>query len=116
MSLADRDALAQLVEGQKQLTARIGALEGALMNEPAKALAVPLMKKDVDDVIDREQKDAAAVRAQDDRLDRLMTQILTTTAAVIGLFVASIGLIFTWRKSSSAAKQTTPENPPSRTG
>jgi hypothetical protein len=104
MSLADRAALAQVVEGQKQLSVRLRALEGALMNEPAKALAVPLLKKDVDDVLDREQKDAAAVRAQDDRLDRLMSQVLTTTFAVLVFFLSCIGFVFSLRKTATVSK------------
>jgi hypothetical protein len=104
MSLPGRAALAQVVEGQKQLSARLGALEGALMNEPAKALAVPLLKKDVDDVLDREQKDAAAVRAQDDRLDRLMSQVLTTTFAVLVFFLSCIGFVFSLRKTATVSK------------
>jgi hypothetical protein len=104
MSLADRAALAQVVEGQKQLSARLGALEGALLNEPAKALVVPLLKKDVDDVLDREQKDAAAVRAQDDRLDRLMSQVLTTTLAVLVFFLSCIGFVFSLRKTATVSK------------
>ena len=107
MSLADRAALAQVVESQKQLSARLSALEGALMNEPAKALAVPLLKKDVDDVLDREQKDASAVRAQDDRLDRLMSQVLTTTLGVLAFVLSCIGVGFGfWKAASTSNKQT----------
>ena len=50
MSLADREALRQTIGEQKKLSVRITALEGALINEPAKALAVPLLEKDVDDL------------------------------------------------------------------
>jgi hypothetical protein len=64
MSRADRVALDQVVEGQKQLTTRITALEGVLLNEPTKALAVPLLKKDVDGLLDREKTDASEIRAE----------------------------------------------------
>jgi hypothetical protein len=73
------------------------------MNEPAKALAVPMLKKDVDDVLPREQKDSDAVRAQDNRLDRLMTNITKTTLGVLGFGLAGIGFGLSRRMPSSAS-------------
>jgi hypothetical protein len=112
MSLADRAALAQVVESQKQLSARLSALEGALMNEPAKALAVPLLKKDVDDVLNREKSDASDVRGQDERLDRLMSQVLTTTVAVLAFVVSAIvGLFGVWKAVSASNKNASSDKP-----
>jgi hypothetical protein len=82
MTLADRVALNQVVEGQKQLTTRIAALEGALLNEPTKALAVPLLKKDVDDLLDREKTDASEIRAE-------IAQLYTFAEWLFGTFAAS---------------------------
>lgn len=82
MSLADRFALNQVVEGQKQLTARITALEGVLLNEPTKALAVPLLKKDVDDLLDREKTDVSEIRGE-------IAQLYTFAEWLFGTFAAS---------------------------
>jgi len=86
MSPADRAALNQVVEGQKQLTTRIEALEGALLNEPVKALAVPLLKKDVDDLLDREKTDTSVTRGE-------IAQLYTFSEWFWGGFIA-IGVAF----------------------
>jgi hypothetical protein len=82
MSSADRFALNEVVEGQKQLTARITALEGVLVSEPAKALAVPLLKKDVDDLLDREKTDVSEIRGE-------IAQLYTFAEWLFGTFAAS---------------------------
>ena len=68
--LTDRVAINQVIEEQKQLSARLRGLESALKNDPVTASAVPLLK-DVESLQEREKLDSSAIRNEDNRLNGL---------------------------------------------
>ena len=81
LSPADQQVIASLKSQQDDLQKRIGLLEGALMNSPEKALALPLLKEQVDSLQDHTHGDIDAVRGEINRL--------------FGLTQWFIGLMFT---------------------
>jgi hypothetical protein len=91
LSDQDRAVIDQLVEQQKQIAGRLTALEGALMNDPVKALSVPLLKKDVDTIQEREKTDATEIRSEVDRLytfsEWFMGLIIATAVSILALAI-----------------------------
>ena len=106
-TLPDRPAINQVIEEQKQLSARLSELESALRNDPVTASAVPLLKKDVESLQEREKLDSSAIRNEDDRLDGFAewysALIVGTIVSVISLGATIIGIAFKYRKDSLQA-------------
>lgn len=69
----------------------VSGLEGALKNDPVKALAVPLLKKDVDTIQEREKTDASDIRSEVDRLytfsEWFMGLIIATAVSILALAI-----------------------------
>ena len=105
--LSDRAAINQVIEDQKQLSARLSGLESALRNDPVTASAVPLLKKDVESLQEREKLDSSAIRNEDDKLDGFAewysALIVGTIVSVISLGATIIGIAFKYRKDSLQA-------------
>lgn len=105
--LPDRAAINQVIEEQKQLSARLSGLESALRNDPVTASAVPLLRKDVESLQEREKVDSSAIRNEDDRLDGFAewysALIVGTIVSVISLGATIIGIAFKYRKDSLQA-------------
>jgi hypothetical protein len=105
--LPDRAAINQVIEEQKQLSARLSGLESAMRNDPVPASAVPLLKKDVESLQEREKLDSSAIRNEDDRLDGFAewysALIVGTIVSVISLGATIIGIAFKYRKDSLQA-------------
>jgi len=61
------------------------------MNDPVKALSVPLLKKDVDTIQEREKTDATEIRSEVDRLytfsEWFMGLIIATTVSILALAI-----------------------------
>lgn len=107
LSDQDRALIDQVVEQQRQISGRLSALEGALMNDPVKALSVPLLKKDVDTIQEREKTDAAEVRSEVDRLytfsEWFMGLIIATAVSILAL---AIPRLRTGKKGSDESRST----------
>jgi len=73
---------------------RLSALEGALEHDPAKALAVPLLRKDVEALSVEEHNDIATVTASVDRIYDLSKWLLGSLT--LGLFSLAFANIFRW--------------------
>jgi hypothetical protein len=105
--LRDRAAINQVIEEQKQLSARLSGLESALRKDPVTASAVPLLKKNVEVLQEREKLDSSAIRNEDHRLDGFAewysALIVGTTVSVISLGATIIGIAFKYRKDSLQA-------------
>jgi hypothetical protein len=82
----DRHLLDQLKAGEEQLSGRMGTLEGALANTPEKALALPMLKQQVDNLQDRTHSDLEGVRGE-------IVRLFTLTQWFIGLmFTIALGV------------------------
>jgi hypothetical protein len=90
---ADRQTLNQLVEGERDVSQRLKALEDALRLDAAKSLAVPLIRKDVDALQDKSKSDLLLIQNELGRLFSLaqwfMGAIVTIALAVVSLILSS---------------------------
>jgi hypothetical protein len=98
-------------EEQKQLSARLSGLEGALKNDPVTTSAVPLLQKEVESLQERQRIDASATRNQDDRLDGFTewysALIIGTIVSIMSLGATVIGIALKYRKDSLQAGAST---------
>jgi hypothetical protein len=107
----ERRSLNQLLVNQTQLSNRMSALEGALINSPEKALALPLMKQQLVDTQDRVRSDIDGMRAE---FGRLFTTVQWALGLIITVILGLAGLII--KKpgerllSPSEEKQASPTN------
>jgi flagellar biogenesis protein FliO len=62
------------------------------MNDPVKAMSVPMLKKDLEDPQDREKSDPSAVRAEDDRFATFQQWFM---ALIVGTIVSVLALAAT---------------------
>jgi seryl-tRNA synthetase len=60
--------LSQIETLVKEIQTREAKLEQAILNDPAKAIEVPLMRRDLDSLKDKNQADLLAVRQEVDRV------------------------------------------------
>jgi hypothetical protein len=67
-SISDSRDLAKLSEDIKNATSKIAALEAALNTDPAKALAVPLLRKDLDNTRDSLKANIDQTKSEIDRI------------------------------------------------
>jgi hypothetical protein len=81
-------------DGQAQLQTRLSGLESALMTTPEKALAVPMLKQQVDTLQDRTHSDLDSVRGEIGRLFTLTQWFIglmfTIALGVFGLALSSL--------------------------
>lgn len=93
LSVADRQTLDSVSAQQKQLSDRLSALETAIMNDPVKALSLPLLRKDFDALQDRTKVDSDALRGELGRLytfaQWFMGLFVTTALSLLSLIVAN---------------------------
>ena len=90
----DRQTLNQIKADQEQLKSRFAALETTLMTTPEKAVAVPMLKQQIDTLQDRSHADLDSVRGEIGRLFT-MTQwfiglMFTIALGVFGLALSNL--------------------------
>jgi chromosome segregation ATPase len=94
LSPVDRHLLDQLKAEQDELARRMGTLENVLANTPEKALALPMMKQQVDNLQDRTHSDLDGVRGEIGRLFTLTQWFIglmfTIALGVFGLALSNI--------------------------
>jgi len=86
LSPADRQSLDEVKNDEGRLDARLSALEAALMTTPEKAIAVPMLKEQVDTLQDRTRSDLDNIRGE-------IARLFTLTQWFIGLmFTIALGV------------------------
>ncbi len=94
LSPVDRHFLDELKVGQDQLSTRMGTLENVLANTPEKALALPMLRQQVDSLQDRTHSDLEGVRGEIGRLFTLtqwfIALMFTIALGVFGLALSNI--------------------------
>jgi hypothetical protein len=77
---------------------RLAAMEGVILDNPQKALALPLMKKDIDSLKETRQTDTAASRQEIDRVyDQTKWFIGLMITSAIGIIALAISSFYTKR-------------------
>lgn len=94
LSPTDRQSLDQIKNDQAQLQTRLSGLETALMTTPEKALAVPMLKQQIDILQDRTHSDLDSIRGEIGRLFALTQWFIglmfTIALGVFGLAISSL--------------------------
>lgn len=86
LSPADRQQLQQVTKDEGYLQTRLSALETTLMATPEKAIAVPMLKQQIDTVQDRSHADIEGIRGE-------LARLFTLTQWFIGLmFTIALGV------------------------
>jgi len=97
VSLKLKEIRNELVE----LKNRLGALEAAIIETPSKALAIPIIRKDLDSLEDSYRVDVSGVRQEVARiydLNKWFIGLMITT--VIGLLSLAIGNLIQTRRAT----------------
>jgi hypothetical protein len=97
---ADRQRIDQIGSTQSKLNERLSALESALMTSPEKAVAVPMLKQEVDSLQDRTHSDLDAIRGE---IGRLFTLTQWFIGLMFTIALGMFGLSFNLRKASAPA-------------
>jgi hypothetical protein len=90
LSIADRQALDQAKQSAADLSQRITALEGALLQTPEKALALPLLRQQLVDIEDKDKGDSENIHGEISRLYGMMQWFL---GLMITLIIGVGGLV-----------------------
>jgi hypothetical protein len=89
---ADRHAIEESKERERQLGVRMAALEGVILTDPVKALSLPLLRKDFDALQDRQKADADAIRGELGRLYSFAQWFMGLMITIaLALFTLAIG-------------------------
>ena len=93
---SDRQALNQLVDGHRDLEGRLRGLEDAPRLDITKALAVPMIRKDVDALQDKTKSDLLLIQNE---LGRLFSLAQWFLGAIVTIALAVVSLILSGRKT-----------------
>jgi hypothetical protein len=86
LTIADRQSLDRAEKADADLNQRLTALEGALLQSPEKAIAVPLLHQQLIDIEDKNKGDAENVHGEINRLYGMMQWFLgLMTTLIIGV-------------------------------
>ncbi len=86
LSPADKTTIQHLKDDEDGLDHRLAALEAAILATPEKALAVPMLKQQVDGIQDRTHGDVESIRGE-------ISRLFTLTQWFIGLmFTIALGV------------------------
>jgi hypothetical protein len=99
---ADRQRIDQIGGAESKLDSRLSALENALMASPEKAVAVPMLKQEIDGLQDRTHSDLDAIRGE---IGRLFTLTQWFIGLMFTIALGMFGLSFNLRKASAAAAE-----------
>jgi hypothetical protein len=91
--LATTAAITQMSSEISNVTVRIQALEDAISSSPDKAIALPLMRKDLDNMQREQADDRANTQAEFDRLSDFnkwfFGLIATMAVSIVGLAISN---------------------------
>lgn len=90
LTVADRQSLDRAEKADADLDKRLSALEGALLQSPEKAIAVPLLHQQLTDIEDKNKGDAENIHGEINRLYGMMQWFL---GLMITLIIGVGGLV-----------------------
>jgi hypothetical protein len=99
---ADRQRIDEIGTAQSKLEGRLSALESALMTSPEKAVAVPMLKQEIDGLQDRTRSDLDGIRGE---IGRLFTLTQWFIGLMFTIALGMFGLSFNLRKASAPVDQ-----------
>lgn len=91
LSAADRDALQRAAQTDQDLNRRLSALESALTQSPEKAIALPLLRQQLNDLQDKIKSDSDGQQAEINRVYGILEWLL---GLIITLIIGVAGLAF----------------------
>lgn len=95
---SDRQKIDEIASAQRILDTRLSGLEAAILTTPEKAVAVPMLKQEVDSLQDRTRSDLDGIRSEISRLFALTQWFIGLMFTIaLGMF----GLSFNLRRSVS---------------
>jgi hypothetical protein len=99
---ADRQGINELKSSEAKLDARLSSLENALLTSPEKAVALPMMRQELDDLQGRTHSDIDGIRGEIGRLFALTQWFIGLMFTLaLGLFGISISL----QRAATAPKE-----------
>jgi hypothetical protein len=94
---ADRQSIADIKDAEAKLDARLSSLETSIMATPEKAVAVPMLKQQVDALQDRTHSDLDGIRGE---IGRLFTLTQWFIGLMFTIALGMFGLSFNLRKAA----------------
>jgi len=95
---ADRQSIEEIKVAEAKLDGRLGALETALMASPEKAVAVPMLKQEIDSLQDRTHSDLDGIRGE---IGRLFTLTQWFIGLMFTIALGMFGLSFNLRRATA---------------
>ncbi len=107
---ADRESIDQIRTAEAKLDARLGALEASIMASPEKAVALPMLKQQLDSLQDRTHSDLDGIRGE---IGRLFTLTQWFIGLMFTIALGMFGLSFNLRKAATPTdgEKATPGKP-----
>jgi hypothetical protein len=102
LDLKDRQKIDGIVQSQSNLDARMSVLENSLMASPEKAVAVPILKQQLDSLQDRTHSDLDGIRSE---IGRLFTLTQWFIGLMFTIALGMFGLSFNLRKVAPAKSE-----------
>lgn len=93
--------IVQILARLDSIEARENRLEQAILSTPEKALALPLMRRDLDGAKETNAQAIAAVKASVDQVYDLTKWFIGALA--VGVFSLAIPTLITWRRSETVS-------------
>src|SRR5579863_4228638 len=98
----DRQSIEEIKSAQARLDARLASLESSIMATPEKAIAVPMLRQQVDALQDRTRGDLDSIRGE---IGRLFTLTQWFIGLMFTIALGMFGLSFNLRKASAQAQE-----------
>lgn len=98
----ERQEINQLNKKEDRLDQRLASLEGALSTSPEKAIAVPMLKQELESLQDRTHNDIDAIRGE---IGRLFTLTQWFIGLMFTIALGMFGLSFNLHKASPSGPQ-----------
>jgi hypothetical protein len=96
----DRQSIEEIRTAETKLDARLGGLETSIMASPEKAVALPMLKQQLDSLQDRTHSDLDGIRGE---IGRLFTLTQWFIGLMFTIALGMFGLSFNLRKAAATA-------------
>ncbi len=100
----DRQSIAEIKDAEAKLDVRLSSLETSIMATPEKAVAVPMLKQQVDALQDRTHSDLDGIRGE---IGRLFTLTQWFIGLMFTIALGMFGLSFNLRKAAASPSEKT---------
>lgn len=104
LSPTDRQSIADIKDAEARLDVRLSSLETSIMSTPEKAVAVPMLKQQVDALQDRTHSDLDGIRGE---IGRLFTLTQWFIGLMFTIALGMFGLSFNLRKAAVSSSEKT---------